>query len=97
MTIISHGLLIKTWMVAYNIEDMYLQVMVGNIKYLMNPPTGGNPNVSSHRGSGGPPIDFTQPGHNTYIRGITNNLGNTVPSGFVGNGSFMSSGNGVTM
>ena len=35
---------------------------------LMNPPIGGNPNVSNHRGTGGPPIDFTQPGQNTYLR-----------------------------
>ncbi len=43
-----------------------------------------------------PPIDFTQPGHNTYLRGRTNQSGNTPPSGFIGQGMFIPSGNVIT-
>jgi hypothetical protein len=65
---------------------------------LMNPPMNGSPNASgSHRGTGGPPIDFTTPGQNTYLRGRTNNQGNTAPTGLLGNGSFMPFANVVNM
>lgn len=48
------------------------QYLIANLK---NPPTNGT--SGTERGEGGPPIDFTQPGHNTYLRGRTNSYGNT--------------------
>ena len=47
----------------------------------------GNPNTKRSSG-GGSVIDFTTPGQNTYLRGRTNNLVNTAPTGIFGNGHF---------
>jgi hypothetical protein len=41
--------------------------------------------------SGGP-LDFTNPGQNTYLRGRNNQLGNMVPTGFITGGQYMPNG-----
>lgn len=46
---------------------------------------------------GGGPLDFTNPGQNTYIRGRTNQSGNIVPNGFITSGRYMPNGSQVVM
>jgi hypothetical protein len=43
----------------------------------------------------GGPLDFTNPGQNTYLRGRSNQLGNTVPTGFISSGHYTPNGQQV--
>ena len=60
-------------------------VRVGNKEYqianLVNPKEGGGSGFAGHHDSRTKIIDFTEEGHNTYLRGRHNNLGTICPTG----------------
>jgi hypothetical protein len=60
-------------------------IRVGNKEYqianLVNPTEGGGVSDGKHHDSRTKIIDFTEPGHNTYLRGRHNNLGSICPTG----------------
>src|SRR5215469_15485337 len=74
-------------------------VRVGDKEYqianLVNPREGGDPHASHHDGRTGI-IDFTKPGHNTYIRGRSNNHGDVVGSGTLYTGTYVPPGDVIT-
>jgi hypothetical protein len=74
-------------------------VRVGNKEYqiadLKNPREGGDPHAT-HHDSRTAIIDFTKPGHNTYIRGRSNNNGDVVGSGTLYTGTYVPPSNVIT-
>jgi len=74
-------------------------VRVGTKEYqianLVNPREGGDPHASHHDNRTAI-IDFTKPGHNTYIRGRSNNNGDVVGSGTLYTGTYVPPSNVIT-
>lgn len=66
------------------------------IAYLVNPHEGGNPCSGCRSDGRSNPIDFTIPGRNTYLRGRTNQMGNTCPTGILYAGTYTPPSNVVT-